>query len=82
MRQFYLLLAEWYAQLKLEDARIYRLCCCWLTNAPAFEALFPMWAESEPGDFEYTEDDDGNFQRVLAEVREGVGVNGNWSGGN
>lgn len=50
MRQFYLLLGEWYAQLRIEDLRTYRLLCCWVTDAPAFETLFPLWAASEPGE--------------------------------
>jgi hypothetical protein len=63
MRQFYLLLAEHYAQQRAEDARCYRLMCCWISEPPAFEKLFPLW-----GDEEYDEDVDGesSFRAVTA----------------
>jgi len=66
LRQFYLLLAEWYAQQKLEDARCYRLICCWVRDVPAFETVFPLWEESEAEVREDDEDGDSSFYAVTA----------------
>jgi hypothetical protein len=65
LRQFYYLLAESYAQQKIEDQRWYRLICCWLKDPPVFERVFPLWAEVGSPD-EDEDDDEAAFRRVTA----------------
>ena len=66
LRQFYLLLAECYAQQRMEDARWYRLICCWVREAPAFGSIFPLWGDQPLS--EDIEDTEENVEAVFRQV--------------
>lgn len=68
LRKFYLLLAEWYVEQRINDARTYKLLCAQLTSAPDPGAIFPLLKNTNDSsdDDEEDVDDDISFQQVAA----------------
>jgi hypothetical protein len=47
----------------MEDERWYKLICCWCKEAPAFEAIFPLFEDVQGGG---EDDEEATFREVTA----------------
>jgi hypothetical protein len=67
LRQFFLLLGEYYTQQRLEDGRVYRLLCVWSKDQPRLEVMFPSFNITAEQVDELA-DDLASFQQVTASL--------------
>jgi len=73
LRKLYLLLAEYYMQMRLEDIRFYKLICCHFSkeNTPPAEKIFSSLQEEEapPEDID-VRDDTTIYQQIVATLEQ------------
>jgi hypothetical protein len=73
LRQFYLLLAEFYLRQKMEDWRCYLLICSNMKDPPPAGKLFPsLRGDEEADEIAEDADDESIFRQVAAELVPGL----------